>query len=101
MNIRGAYRLVNRIGVVIDSVHVVLDPDVEARSISLDRAARPVLVDEETGYRILALEQALAPGDSLRLSFDLAYRPRGFRSSGIQTAVVGNGTYFDRRWESH
>jgi hypothetical protein len=37
------------------------------------------------------------PGDSLRLSFDLAFRPRGFRSSGIQTAVVKNGTYIDRR----
>lgn len=98
VDIRGAYRLVNRTGVAIDSVHVVLDTDVDARSISLDRAARLVLVDEETGYRILALEQALAPGGSLRLSFDLAYRPRGFRSSGIQTAVAGNGTYFDRRW---
>ena len=57
-----------------------------------------MVVDEETGYRIFALEQALQPGDSLRLSFDVAFRPRGFRgTSGIQTAVVRNGSYFDRR----
>jgi hypothetical protein len=96
---RGSYRLVNRTGAAIDSVHVAVDRggDVDTRSISLDRAARPVLVDDERGYRIFALERALAPGDSLRLSFDVALRPRGFRSRGIQTAVVRNGSYFDRR----
>jgi ABC-2 type transport system permease protein len=97
LDMRGAYRLVNRAGVAIDSVHVVLDRDVEARSVALDRPARAVVADAETGYRILALDRALQPGDSLRLTFDLALRPRGFRSRGIPTAVVRNGSYFDRR----
>ena len=78
---RGSYLLVNRTGAAIDSVHVVINRDVDARSVSLDRATKPVVVDEETGYRILALEQALQPGDSLRLSFDVAFRPRGFRGT--------------------
>ena len=98
VDMRGSYLLVNRTGVAIDSVHVVINRDVDARSVSLDRATKPVVVDDETGYRILALEQALQPGDSLRLSFDVAFRPRGFRgTSGIQTDVVRNGSYFDRR----
>lgn len=97
VDMRGSYRLVNRTGAAIDSVHVVIDRDVDTRSISLDRSARPVVVDEEHGYRIFALERALAPGDSLRLSFDTAFRPRGFRASGIPTSVAGNGSYFDRR----
>lgn len=97
VDLRGGYRLVNRTGAAIDSVHVVIDRDVDVRSISFDRAARPVTVDEETGYRIFALERPLAPGDSLRLSFDTAFRPRGFRSRTIPTSVAGNGTYFDRR----
>src|SRR5690606_19070155 len=98
VEVRGAYRLVNRTGAAIDSVHVVIERAVDVRSISLDRPARPVVVDEEAGYRIFALERPLVPGDSLRLSFDVAYRPRGFRSSGAQTVAVDNGTYFDRRW---
>lgn len=98
VDLRGGYRLVNRTRVSIDSVHVVLDREIDTRSITFDRAAWPVVVDEETGYRIFALERPLAPGESLQLSFDLAFRPRGFRSRGIQTKVVGNGTYFDRRW---
>ena len=98
VDMRGSYQLVNRTGAAIDSLHVVIDRDVDARSISLDRVAKPVVVDEETGYRIYSLERALGPGDSLRLSFDVAFRPRGIRSSGIPTAVVANGSYFDRRW---
>lgn len=97
VDLRGGYRLVNRTGAAIDSIHIVIDTDIDTRSISFDRAARPVTVDQETGYRIFALERPLAPGDSLRLSFDTAFRPRGFRSRGIPTSVVGNGTYFDRR----
>jgi hypothetical protein len=98
VDMRGSYRLANRTGAAIDAIHVVVDRDVDTRSISFDRPARPVVVDEETGYRILALEQALQPGDSLRLFFDVALRPRGFRgTSAIQTDVVRNGSYFDRR----
>jgi hypothetical protein len=96
-DIRGSYVLANRTGAPIDAVHVVINREVDARSISLDRTTRNAIVDEETGYRILALDQALQPGDSLRLSFDVAFRPRGFRgTSGIPTAVVRNGTYIDR-----
>lgn len=98
VDIRGTYRLVNQTGVAIDSVHVYTDPKVEARSMSFDRAARPVLTDAEVGYWIYALERALAPGDSLQLVFDVSYRPRGFPNRGIPTDVVRNGAYFNRRW---
>ena len=97
-DMRGTYRLVNRSGVAVDSVHVVTMPEIETRSVSVDRAARAALVDEEGGYRILALDRPLAPGDSLLVSFDVVFRPRGFRSRGIQTEVVENGSYIDRSW---
>lgn len=96
VDLRGSYYLLNRTGGVIDSVHVVLASDIEARSLSLDRAAEAVLVDEEVGYRIYALERALEPGDSMQLAFDVAFRPRGFPNSGIQTDVIANGTSFNR-----
>ena len=98
VDIRGGYRLVNRTPTPIDSVHVYVDPRLRVRSIGFDRASRRVRVDEKVGYRILALERALAPGDSLRLAFDMTFRPRGFPNSGMQTDVVSNGAHFDRRW---
>ncbi len=98
VDVRGSYRLVNRTGAAIDSVHVYVNPTMRVRSISFDRASTPVRVDEEVGYRILALGRALEPGDSLRLAFDVAFRPRGFPNEGMQTDVVANGAHFDRRW---
>jgi cation transport regulator ChaB/ABC-type transport system involved in multi-copper enzyme maturation permease subunit len=99
VDLRGTYQLENRTSVAIDAVHVVIDRDVDTRSIALDRASRVTVIDDETGYRILTLDKPLQPGDSARLSFDTTYRPRGFRgTSAIQTDVVRNGTYVDRRW---
>ena len=96
---RGSYRLVNQTGVPIRSVHVDAPSggDYEVQSMTFDRAAKAEVVDPEHGYRIFALGRALAPGESMRFSFDVAFRPRGFKHGGWQTMVVRNGSYFDRR----
>jgi ABC-2 type transport system permease protein len=96
---RGSYRLVNQTGVPIRSVHVDSPSgrDYEVRSMTFDRPAKTEAADAEHGYRIFALERALAPGESMQFSFDVAFRPRGFRHGGAQTMVVRNGSYFDRR----
>jgi ABC-2 type transport system permease protein len=97
-DLRGSYRLVNHTARPIDSVHVLVNPDVRARTLSFDRPARRVLADDGQQYWIYALRPALQPGDSLRLRFDVAFRTRGILNNGIPTEVVRNGTYFDRRW---
>jgi ABC-2 type transport system permease protein len=99
VDMRGSYRLVNQTGVPIRSVHVESPSgrDYEVRSMKFDRGAKAEVVDPEHGYRIFALERALAPGQSMQFSFDVAFRPRGFRHGGGQTMVVRNGSYFDRR----
>ena len=96
---RGSYRLVNQTGVPIRSVHVETPNgrDYEVRSMKFDRAFKAEVVDPEHGYRIFALGRALAPGQSMQFTFDVAFRPRGFRHGGGQTMVVRNGSYFDRR----
>jgi ABC-2 type transport system permease protein len=99
VDMRGSYRLVNQTGVPIRSVHVESPSgrDYEVRSMKFDRASKAEVVDPEHGYRIFALERPLAPGQSMQFSFDVAFRPRGFRHGGAQTMIVRNGSYFDRR----
>ncbi|HEX6084180.1 MAG TPA: M1 family aminopeptidase [Thermoanaerobaculia bacterium] len=96
---RGSYRLANQTGVPIRFVHVLTPNgrDYDVRSMKFDRASKNEVDDPEHGYRIFALERALAPGESMQFSFDVAFRPRGFRHGGGQTMVVRNGSYFDRR----
>jgi hypothetical protein len=98
VDLLGTFHLVNRTGAPIDSVHLFVLPQVQTRSLSFDRPAKRVLLDPDIHYSIYQLERALQPGDSLRLTFDVTHRPRGFPNSGIATDVAGNGSYFGRSW---
>jgi ABC-type transport system involved in multi-copper enzyme maturation permease subunit len=99
LDARGTYRLANHTGAPIRSVHVETPSgrDYEVRSMTFDRPSKPEIVDPAHGYRTFTLARALAPGESMQFSFDVALRPRGFRHGGGQTTLVRNGTYFDRR----
>lgn len=96
--VRGTLRFVNRTLRPIDTLHVQLNPDVDTRLVRFDRAARMVVDDTTMRFRILALERAIAPGDSLAMTFEIAFHPRGFRNDGEPTAVTPNGAYLDRTW---
>jgi len=100
VDVRGTYRLVNRTKVPIQSIHIESPSggDYIVRSMKFDRAAKAELTDREHGYRIFALDRALAPGDSMQFAFDVSFRPRGFRHGVPQTTIVRNGSYVDRRW---
>jgi ABC-type transport system involved in multi-copper enzyme maturation permease subunit len=94
VDIRATYQLVNDGAVAIDSVHVAPAAAVETGEITLDRRAVRVIADEDLRYRAYKLETPLHPGESLRLDFEVHFRPRGFSNNGIDPAVVANGTYF-------
>ena len=93
--IRGTYRLMNRSGVAIDSIHVATSTrGAETRAVGFDRASALVADDEEHGHRIYALATPLRPGDTLRLDFDVRVERRGFGNRGVDPSVQPNGSYF-------
>src|SRR4029079_19289112 len=96
-DVRGTYRMTNRTASAIDSVHVVLlDRSATLRSVSFDRGATPVVVDDERRYRIYKLERPLQPGASLTLTFGLTFGQRGFTNGYQDKSVVGNGSSLSR-----
>jgi ABC-type transport system involved in multi-copper enzyme maturation permease subunit len=95
VEIRGSYRLVNGSALPIDSIHVATAAGgVETRAVTFDRTATLAADDEEHGHRIYALERPLAPGDTLRLDFEVHVEQRGFGNSGVDPSVVANGSSF-------
>lgn len=98
VEVSGSYQMVNRTGVQIDSVHVTTSPRLVTHTVAFSRTATPVVMDTALGYRIYALAQPLMPGDSMQLSFESAFRERGFSKRSPQTDVVRNGTTLDREW---
>ena len=57
--------------------------------------ARPVLNDQRLHFRTFALRPALAPGDSLVLSYSAHYRARGFENKVSRPLINGNGTFLN------
>lgn len=96
--ISGIFRFVNRTGKPIDTLHVLPSLEVETRELTWSRPARHVVNDTLRRYSIYILEQPLAPGDSVNMTFEVESRPRGFQNSGAPTLVTENGTYFGRPW---
>ncbi|AYA37704.1 ABC transporter permease [Hymenobacter oligotrophus] len=92
--VRGTYLLVNNSPVPIDSVHLGTGAGLETTAVDFGRPAKAVLVADELSHRIYALAQPLLPGDSLRLRFQVAHRPKGFTNNGTSAQVLANGTNF-------
>lgn len=89
------YVLVNRSSSPIRAIHFLPDDEVETSEPVFDRRERKAVDDTELHYQIHELGTPLSPGDSLRVSFDVRFRARGFTNDGIDQSVVGNGTYLE------
>ncbi len=46
-------------------------------------------------YSIYELEQPLAPGEVLQMTFNVGYRSHGFRDGNEKPELAYNGTFFD------
>ncbi|HYO75769.1 MAG TPA: ABC transporter permease, partial [Thermoanaerobaculia bacterium] len=107
VHVRGTYALLNATAQPIRTLHLYLSAETENRAVAFDRPNSLRIADAELGHRTYELQQALEPGQSLQMTFDVRFQPRGFPNSDINTSVVRNGTYFDhtggrnpnhRRW---
>jgi len=95
--IRGAYRLENRSGVAIDTIHVAPHFGVVTNGVSFDRPSRATLIDDDLGHRIYTLATPVQPGESVRMNFQVLYERRGFRNSGYDPSVMRNGSWIEHR----
>ncbi len=50
------------------------------------------------GYQIYTLDHPIAPGDSMKLDFEVDFITKGFVEQGTNTDVVYNGTFFNNSY---
>jgi hypothetical protein len=85
----GTYTLRNKESHAIDTLFINYDNNHSiSNNLNLSQPAIILQDDPERGVRIYRLARPLAPGDSLDLRFDVAYRARGFTSR-----LKGNGVF--------
>ena len=68
--------------------------------LDFDRAAT-VTHDAGLGVDLYALQQPLAPGESMTLTFSLEYAPHGVHNDGEPTSLVDNGTFLSSAFFPH
>ena len=93
---RGRYTLINNTTEPLLDLHVSIPRRVQVNSLDLPPHSE-TLRDEEHGYTIYSLEQALAPGEAIEMRFDLTIDNPGFPNGGSDTSIVYNGTFFNNR----
>ncbi len=94
VDLKGTLTLENRTKVSIETLHVLLDPDTQWLSLSLNDFHVVEVDDRDLGYRIYRLDSPLAPGASMDVQFESRYEEPGFKNSGSNTDIVENGTFF-------
>jgi ABC-2 type transport system permease protein len=88
----GRYVIENRTSAPIDKVHVKWDRDLKMEKLEVS-GARLEKDYEDFSYRIYAFTEPLAPGVRGEVTFTTVREQRGFRNSGNETRIVGNGTF--------
>ena len=94
-HVKGRNLMVNKTDAPIDSMWLNWDKNYEYAELTFDAPHREVKRNELYEFSIIALESPLMPGDSLTISFDFTFQPKGFRNSGASTTVVENGTFIN------
>lgn len=89
------YTLVNRSTAPIPAIHFVPEDGMDTSDPVFDQAVQTITSDKKLYYGIYRLSPALAPGDSIHVTFDVRYAPKGFTNNDIDASVVENGTFID------
>jgi ABC-2 type transport system permease protein len=98
VDIRGTFDLLNKTDQFVEELYLNINPLQEVRSLSLNDGqvlTEPVQWDRETGFRIYRLTDALAPGRTVQLSFDLGADIDGFVNNDANPEIVANGSFID------
>jgi len=95
LNVKSVFWLKNKTTEPIDTLHLNYSRE-ELIQIEFSQEAEHILRDDELDVHQFYFEQALMPGDSVRMQFTIAEAAEGFTNSGYTTSVQPNGTFFNQ-----
>ncbi len=90
----GHYTLQNKTAEPIAQIHIT-DQMHSVSNVQFDRPFHLVSSGPRDIYSIYTLEQPLAPGDVLQMTFNVGFQSRGFRDGNEKPELAYNGTFFD------
>ncbi|WP_421875991.1 ABC transporter permease/M1 family aminopeptidase [Marinoscillum sp.] len=92
----GYYVLKNKSTETIDQIHIQKSVDGQLETnLSFEGGFSVDTSYDDFKYVIFNLDNPLAPGDSVKMNFDVTFTTVGFKESGSNTDVIYNGTFFN------
>jgi ABC-2 type transport system permease protein len=93
----GYYWLKNKSQEAISEIHIQYSPDKEYKIDYLKFGRESTIKErfDKFGYFIYAVEPPLAPGDSVKMDYKVAYTTKGFTARPSATPVIFNGTFIN------
>ena len=102
MHASGTYQIRNNSDQAIPTLWLTLpSEDIVVNTLTVAGATHWAALDTEMGFYAYDLPRPLAPGESATLAFDLDYPVHGFKNSGEDTSVAGNGTFVNNQILPH
>jgi aminopeptidase N len=93
--VTGRYLVTNLTQQPIAEVHLRrADPNLDFLKVEVE-GGRLKSDDDKFGYRIYRLDRPMNPGETRTITFSTQRWQRGFRNSGNETRLVGNGTFLN------
>ncbi len=90
----GKYTLLNKTSQPISQIHIT-DTEHSVSQVQFDHAFHLVSSSPRDLYRIYSLDQPLAPGQSMQMTFNVGWTSHGFRDGNEKPELAYNGTFFD------
>ncbi len=90
----GHFVLQNKTPQSISQIHITNSMQ-GVSHVVFDRPFHVVSSSKRAMYTIYALDQPLAPGESMNMNFDVGYTSRGFKDGNERAELAYNGTFFD------
>jgi ABC-2 type transport system permease protein len=94
LDVKGTFKLVNKTDKPIDSLHFSIGSDDLKYNIQIPNSTN-VLNDSVCNYKIYRLAKALAPHDTMTMSYTAKHTTRGFENNTSMTTLLENGTFFN------
>jgi ABC-2 type transport system permease protein len=87
--------LTNKNTVPVDSIYINLTDHKYYKNWQSSSSWKAILKDDKTDFYGYRFSQPIKPGDSIVLSYDFDYAPKGFTDDGAGSIVNENGTFIN------
>lgn len=95
--VEGYYMLVNTHSKPLSHIHVQkwIDSQIDIEYVTFEGGTTANNQYKEYDHSIYILNQALQPGDSVKMKFKQTFTTKGFVGNGSSTRIIDNGTFFN------